>query len=88
MEAPGWSRCTWRVPATIDSGGGTQDPFIPCPLYVTFPETFRLEPSFPAKARSSVVFPDPGGPNSNVILERTSSCRVGRSSRTQARQPS
>ena len=31
-------------------------------------DTFRLESSFPAKARSRLVFPDPGGPSSKDIL--------------------
>jgi hypothetical protein len=32
--------------------------------------TFRLESSFPAKARSRLVFPDPGGPSNNDILKK------------------
>jgi hypothetical protein len=31
--------------------------------------TLRLEGSVPAKAKSSDVFPEPGGPNSKVILK-------------------
>jgi hypothetical protein len=31
--------------------------------------TFRLESSFPAKAKSRLVFPDPGGPSNNDILK-------------------
>lgn len=31
--------------------------------------TFRSESSFPARANSSVVFPELGGPKSNVILQ-------------------
>lgn len=30
--------------------------------------TFKLESSFPARAKSNVDFPEPGGPKSNVIL--------------------
>ena len=33
--------------------------------------TFRSGSSFPAKANKSVVFPELGGPNSNVILQNT-----------------
>lgn len=32
--------------------------------------TLRLELSFPAKAKSNVVFPELGGPRSNVILQK------------------
>ena len=35
-----------------------------------FLSTFRLGSSFPAKANKRVVFPEPGGPNSNVILQK------------------
>jgi hypothetical protein len=31
--------------------------------------TFKLGSTFPAKAKRSVVFPELGGPKSNVILE-------------------
>ena len=33
--------------------------------------TFRSGSSFPDKANKSVVFPELGGPNSNVILQNT-----------------
>jgi len=33
--------------------------------------TFNFGSSFPAKANRSVVFPELGGPKSNVILKRT-----------------
>jgi len=32
--------------------------------------TFKSLASFPAKAKSKVVFPEPGGPKSNVILQK------------------
>jgi hypothetical protein len=32
--------------------------------------TFRVESSFPANARSRLVFPDPGGPSSKDILNK------------------
>jgi len=32
--------------------------------------TFKSLPSFPANANSKVVFPEPGGPKSNVILQK------------------
>lgn len=35
-------------------------------IYYSF--TLRSKLNFPAKASKKVVFPDPGGPNSNVIL--------------------
>ncbi|WVZ77391.1 hypothetical protein U9M48_025262 [Paspalum notatum var. saurae] len=31
-------------------------------------DTFKLESSFPARARSRLVFPDPGGPSNKDIL--------------------
>jgi hypothetical protein len=33
--------------------------------------TFKLLSSFPARAKSRVDFPEPGGPKSKVILQRT-----------------
>lgn len=35
--------------------------------------TFKLLSSFPARAKSNVDFPEPGGPNSKVILRNTDS---------------
>jgi len=32
--------------------------------------TFKLLSSFPARARSNVDFPEPGGPNNKVILQK------------------
>lgn len=45
--------------------------FIVCVCVCRICTTLRLLSSFPARAKSKVVFPDPGGPNSNVILQTT-----------------
>ena len=38
--------------------------------------TLRLLSSFPERAKSKVVLPDPGGPNNNVILQTTHNIKL------------